>query len=243
MKPAAMWAHLCAPAYQGCSDSQHYHVCAEMCLAQQSEGLHQLPRTSSTMHKQKHTPWNTTHICKPQGKPFHWTSDIGHKERASLRPLLSSNPRCWYWPIPKHLSAIRNHSPECTSLIVLLPSKRQKMQDKSSSTWFYAVDRGLFTISSILAEETNCSLERSPRGRKVVALATSRGAGRWAQPECSSTHHTVSPMVRCSPGRKEHAAPKTNTKPEHFLLYFSYRSFVIQKRTEERAIIKPLMCY
>lgn len=40
---------------------------------------------------------------------------------------------------------------------------------------------------------------------------------------------------KCSPGRK------TNTKPGYFLLYFSYRSFAIQKGIEERAIIKPLM--
>lgn len=182
--------------------------------------------------------------CKPQRKSFHWASDTGHKERASLRPSLLSNPRCWYWTTPKHLSVIRNHSPECISLVFCLPSKRWKMQDESSSTWFYAVNRGLFT-SFILAEEPECSLERPPRGRREVVLATSRGeAGGWAQPERSPTpHHSVSPMVRCSPGIKEHAALKTNTKPEHFLLYFSYRSFVIQKRTEERAIIKPLMCY
>lgn len=87
--------------------------------------------------------------------------------------------------------------------------------------------------------------EVSPRGSREVVLATSRGeAGGQAQTECPSRPHcSVSPMVRCSPGRKEHAAPKTNTKPEHFLLYFSYRPFVIQKRIEERAIIKPLMCY
>jgi len=56
----------------------------------------------------------------------------------------------------------------------------------------------------------------------------------------SSASPTASCTGKCSPGRKERLAPKTDTKPEYFLLYFSYRSFAIQKRIEERAIIKTI---
>lgn len=88
--------------------------------------------------------------------------------------------------------------------------------------------------------------EVSPRGRMKSVLATRRDkAGGGLQPDfqtlCLWELHGA--LGKCSPGRKEHSGSKTNTKPEYFLLYFSFRSFGIQKRFEERAIIKPLMHY
>lgn len=154
----------------------------------------------------------------------------------------------------KHLPTVRNHSPEYVSLLFCLPSKRQKTQEKSSSTHFNPAKQRIIHHQLCPCKGTKVlSEDISPRGRREDVLAPRRcEPGGEVQPGSSSTPRwrsggSASLGVRgtgkCSPGRKERSAPKTNTKPEYFLLYFSYRSFVIQKRIGERAIIKPLMYY
>lgn len=153
----------------------------------------------------------------------------------------------------KHLSTVRNHNPEYVSLLFCLPSKRQKTQEKSSSTHFYLAKQRIIHHQLYPCKGTKAlSEDISPRGRWDVLAPRRCEPGGGVQPGSSSTPHwrsrgsaslSVQGTGKCSPGRKERSAPKTNTKPEYFLLYFSYRSFVIQKRIEERAIIKPLMYY
>lgn len=226
----------------------------KVCPHQQSGALRWSPRASSAMRRHKHTPRSMTHTCKPQGKTFHWTTDTGHKKGHVLDP---TSPQIWgavTWTMPKHLSATRNHSPECLSLLFCHPFKRQKMQDKSSSTCFCSAKQRIVHHQFSPCRGTKLLPgDVPPRGKGEGVLATGRGKpGGGVQPASSSTPHqrsrgsvspTVQCMAKCSPGRKERSAPKTNTKLEYFLLYFSYRSSTIQKRIEERAIIKPLMYY
>lgn len=171
-----------------------------------------------------------------------------------LGPTSPQIPSAVTWVMSKHLSTVRNHSPECVSLPFCFPFKKQKTQEKSSSTHFYPAKQRIIHHQLSPCRGTEVLPEDvSPRGRREDVLAPRRREpGGGVQPGCSSSPRWrsggsaslgVQGTGECSPGRKEHSAPKTNTKPEYFLLYFSYRSFVIQKRIEERAIIKPLMYY
>lgn len=98
--------------------------------------------------------------------------------------------------VPKCLSAVRNHSPERTSLPFCLPYKRQNMQDKSSSTSFYSAKQRIIQFSPCRGTKLLPG-EISPRGRMEGVLATRRDkAGGGVQAGCSSrVCLSVSPVV------------------------------------------------
>lgn len=121
--------------------------------------------------------------------------------------------------------------------------KSRTCKTKAAALAFTLQNRESF--SSLIAEEPNCSLEGSlpEAGLRVIGWRDKGEEGVQPDFQTLSLCEPHGALGKCSPGRKEHSSSKTNTKLEYFLLYFSYRSFVIQKRFEERAIIKPLMCY
>lgn len=85
---------------------------------------------------------------------------------------------------------------------------------------------------------TNCSLGMPPLSEVVpVTVATSKAmeAGLPFVSPCAPSRGQY------APGRKEPSAPKASTKLGCFLLYFTCRSFVIQKWIEERAITKAVV--
>lgn len=164
--PEACSLHLCAAAHQGCSDPEHYHVCAGMCPQQKCGARRWSPRTFSTMQRQKQTPRNTIHTCKPQGKSFHRTTDRGHKKAHLLDPTSPQILGAVTWVMSKHLSTVRNHNPEYVSLLFCLPSKRQKTQEKSSSTHFYLAKQRIIHHQLYPCKGTKAlSEDISPRGR------------------------------------------------------------------------------
>ena len=172
-----------------------------MCPQQQFGALRWSPRASSSMHRQKHTPRNMTHTCKPQGKSFHGTTDTGHRKGHFLDPISPQIQGAVTWTMPKHLSAVRNHSPECISLLFCLPFKRQKMQDKSTSMCFYPAKQRIIHHQFSPCRGTKLLPgEVSPGGSREGVLATRRGKpGGGVQPGTSSTlRRSAGPTVRCT---------------------------------------------
>lgn len=109
-RPRSLQPHEHALAHQGCSDPQHYHVCAGMCPQQQPGTLCWSPRASSAPHRQKHTPRNMTHLQTSEeviSLDNRYRPQKGHL----LDPHNTSNPRCCYLDYAKAFACHQKSQP------------------------------------------------------------------------------------------------------------------------------------
>lgn len=158
-KPAAMWTHLHPlahqPAHQGCSNPHSCTVMVVLCPPSQSGALCWSPRASSAMHL-------GTQLTPENHRASHFT---GQKIEATKKAHLLD-------PISPQICICL--PAESTALNVSLYSsaflsKDRRCKTKAAARAFILQNRGAFIISFLLAEEPNCSLERSlpETGEKV----------------------------------------------------------------------------